>query len=131
MPSLNLTTDLVPHVRCLPGTALIRCSPPPLTTDSGLVIPDASASWAQENQAIREGVIVTINRAAKGVSWVYKNTGSRMPRGITVGPSNSDKDSMSLDLGMTVLYLGRQDEANDDYVVVKIGQIVAVKETGK
>lgn len=107
MPSLNLTPDLISRFICLPGTALIKCSPAELMTDSGMLHkPEAAADWERKNQAVRMGEIVKINNTAKG----------------KLGPLPEDPG-----LDQTVYYLGRQDEVDDEYVVVKIGQIVGVR----
>jgi hypothetical protein len=136
MPSLNLSPDQIPHVICLPGTALIRCLKPKPETESGLAIPEAAASWAQENQAIREGIVESINCGGKGrmIRFHRKKNGylsctHRTPsRNYKFGSDYDDEDSQSINCGSHVYYLGRQDERHDDYVIVKIGQIVAIRE---
>lgn len=105
MPSLNLSPDLVPRFICLPGTALIKCSPAELITESGkLFKPEAAADWERKGRAVRMGTIMRVRYDRKTKpSW------------------------KELEPGLTIHYLGRQDESDDEYVVVKIGQIVAVQ----
>lgn len=118
MPSIQLTPDLAARFICLPGTALIHCSPAELMTESGLLVkPEAAADWERKRMAVRKGVVERVDRGLKGTGIVTrKKTISRV-----------NADDLKVRRGATVYYLGRQDEADDEYVVVKIGQIVAVQ----
>jgi hypothetical protein len=121
MPSLSLTPFLLSRFICLPGTALIKCSPPELMTESGLVVkPEAAAEWEREQKAVRMGEVVQIDKAVKGTGLFTRQS--------KVVELVNDADTRAIKRGSTVYYLGRQDEANDEYVVVKIGQIVGVRQ---
>jgi hypothetical protein len=129
MPSLNLTPDLVQRFICLPGTALIHCSPVTLMTDSGkLFKPEAAADWERKNLAVRMGVVESICFQHRGDGLIGDDRERDCDLTASVSKGNAgwyDADSQSIRTRQTVYYLGRQDEADDEYVVVKIGQIVA------
>lgn len=154
MPSLNLTPDLITRFICLPGTALIKCSPAELMTDSGkcskgcvfstgggphlcrepdctyrpmLYKPEAAADWERKQMAVREGKVIKLDAACRGAGIMLVR---RMNHDVKPSKGNlwwDDADSMQVRPGSTVYYLGRQDEADDEYVVVRIGQIVGVR----
>lgn len=124
--TFNLTPDQVPNFIPLTGNALLKTIPPSYETDSGLVaIPKGIAHDQQEKAVTRKGIIVSINRI-----------GDFLPSGEFVGHRCDlntcekcvlDDESTSLEEGQTVHYWGHMDEADNPYVVVKIGQIVAVE----
>lgn len=92
----------------LPGHALIRTLPAPLKTDSNLLhIPEAAAESQQERAAVRKGELVRIS--------VWRDN------------SEIDKEFLRLRDSKAVYYYGKEDEADNRYVVVKIQQIVAVE----
>lgn len=133
MPSIHLTPDLVSRFICLPGTALIQCSPAELMTESGLLHkPEAAADWERKGMAVRKGVVVALDKWHRGTG-IGLRTPEMVHRVKIHAPMSKhnagwyDTDSATIEKGQTVYYLGRQDEADDPYVVVKIGQIVAVK----
>jgi hypothetical protein len=133
MPSFNLTPDEVASFRPLPGHALLRCLPAELkdSPSSLIVKPESAASAELERAAVRRGEVIKI-------SWANLN-GSREQRRDF---HNSTEHSWYLgqighfdEHGVwyikpgtgVALYLGHLDESDNQYVVVKILQIVAVE----
>ena len=73
-----------------------------------------------ERSAVREGEVVRVNRRGEGAFIGKSNKGRRL--------AFTDKDSLAINQGVTVFYLGHMDEADNEYVIVKLGQIVAIVE---
>jgi hypothetical protein len=115
MPSFNLTPDEVTSFLPLPGHALLKCLPAELkdSPDALIVKPESAASSELERAAVRRGEVVKVSWT-KNTNW--KQWWSEREYIIPLYIHRA-----------TVHYLGRLDEAANQYVVVKILQIVAVE----
>lgn len=115
-----LTPAQAERFRPARGYVLLQVLPAESQTTSGLLhLPEAAAEMEMQVQAIRKAKVVKINR------------GGALPPGCSKWPKGRapfyDQDSLEIRLERTVFYLGRQSEIDNDYVVVMIGQIVAVE----
>jgi len=129
MPSFTLTPEEIKSLHVLPGHALIKTSPAELIINDGLlVLPESAAVAREEALAVRKGVIISLNRWGKGGMRVDDNAEDyNNVEDYSCKPCWDDPDSSFLLCGQMVYYWGHQDEMDNQYVVVKLGQIVAVK----
>ena len=117
MPSFqfSLSPSDVPLFHPLPGHALLRVLPTPLTYgSSNLVLPENYADRIEKMKACRMGEIVRVN---------YKRDKYLHPRQHPM----AGEELVMLKEGARVWYLGHGDEMENEYVVVKHGQILAVE----
>jgi hypothetical protein len=117
MPNLNLTDAQALACSPLPGHALLKVQAKAQEREPGSLVykPESAAQGELERQAVREAVVVKVNRE-------YFSNRLGMMRQF------KDEDSRLVKRGATVYYLGHMDEMDNQYVVVRLGQIVAVKE---
>jgi len=112
MPNLTLTSLEASRFLPLPGHALLQTSPAEIMTPGGLYKPETAAEVERQREACRKGKVIRIN-------------GERNGKEHMDGWSKPDLEYLME--GREVYYLGHFDEADNAYVVVKIGQIVAVE----
>lgn len=115
-----LTPAQAERFRPARGYVLLQVLPAESKTASGLLhLPETAAEMEMKVQAVRKAVVIRVNR------------GGTLPEGCSKWPKGRapfyDEDSMMVKTGVIVFYLGRQSEIDNDYVVVMIGQIVAVE----
>jgi hypothetical protein len=111
MPSLHLTPGMAVRFLPLPGSCLLRVSPTPLMHGS-LHLPENAAEAHEQLKAMREGVVVRNNPQRDKylkTEWLEEDLGR-------------------LVYGVRVFYQGHMDEMDNQYVVVKHGQIWGVLE---
>lgn len=117
MPSSYLPLETAyflqsPSLRLLPGHLLLKISPAEIKVGS-VYVPEAAASAELARQKMREGVVMKINRKLpKGVK--------KKDLGVTA------EDAEMVEEGDTVFYMGHADEAEQEYVIVKLGQVQGV-----
>jgi hypothetical protein len=121
-----LTPDQASRFRPARGYALLKVLPAESQTSSGLHLPETAADMEMKVQPVRKAVVLKVNRMAK--MGGYRGIGAGHRKGIWAKgcAPYDDEDSRQVIPGRTVIYLSRQSEIDNDFVVVKIGQIVAV-----
>jgi hypothetical protein len=132
MPSFHLPHPLA--LRPLPGHCLLRCSAAEPKSATGLLyLPETAAEAAEQALALRRGTVITVNR--RGRAGLRSRVDAYGPYLIaeTLPPEwdsrylpFDDEDSMLVKPERVVWYLGHQDEMDNEYVVVKFGQICAI-----
>jgi hypothetical protein len=127
MPNLILTPDEASRFRPLPGRALLKCLPPLDNPHELIVKPETAAQAELERMAVRRGEVVRICWTGDRPLVISKKT--------LIAYHNETEyldliTSGAIDIygrAATVYYLGHADETDNEYVVVKILQIVAVE----
>lgn len=112
LPLESLPLLLLPSLRLLPGHLLLKISPAEIKVGS-VYVPEAAASAELARQKMREGTVLKINR--------------KLPKGAKrkdLGATEEDAEMM--EEGDTVFYMGHADEAEQEYVIVKLGQVQGV-----
>jgi hypothetical protein len=113
---MKITNELAARVRLLPGTALIWLEKLP-TTQNGVVLPEQGRKDAELMTALRSGIM--LNASARFHYHSKKDKLDAM-EGLSVMKSLSDSNSSH------VLVSIHADEVDSEYVIVKLGQIVAI-----
>ena len=140
MPSFTLTPDEARIFRPLPGHALLRVLPLSDadlkdTPDSLIYKPESAAQDELEAQAVRRGELICI-------TWTNPGTGSKeldrifhseteyastLARHSKSGVHNHQRIKWGFNPDCIVWYLGRANESDNQYVIVKVLQIVALE----
>jgi len=136
MPSFNLTPDEVVAFRPLPGHALLRCLPAELkdSPEALIVKPESVAAVELETKAARRGELIRLtwtlpDSKANERTYLEQDEYRREFDSFCTEEKNTvwNFDSGPEDPACYVYYLGRANETDNQYVVVKILQIVAVE----
>lgn len=110
--TFDLTESQLKHFYPLPGHAIVRTLPPETTTSSGLLhLPENAAAEHHERAPVRKGRIVKVRLSNDTNEDDYE-----------------EADLFLAPTGTIVYYLGKADEADNKFVVVKIQQIVAMED---
>lgn len=111
MPSFSLHPSLISALLPLPGYCLLRCSAAEEKTESGaLYIPETIAKAHEEAKQLRKGTIIRANhRPDKYIKtqWLWSEITQLKP-------------------GVVVFYQGHADEMDNEYVIVRHGQLYGI-----
>jgi hypothetical protein len=100
-----------------------------MTESGALHLPEKAAEGEMQRGAVREGMVVCARISPSRHGGVAE--GDLTPEEAQesfIARSFLDADSLAILPGKKVFYLGHLDEADNEYVIVKLGQIVAIVE---